>query len=62
MVGTETFLIGGDIVIAVEGIALGAPGAQETIRRRLIEMHRRGNPIHLTVLRGGELLELTGPI
>jgi serine protease Do len=62
MVGTETFLIGGDIVIAVDGIALDAPEAQETIRRRLIEMHRRGNPIRLTVLRGGELLELTGPI
>ena len=62
IVGTGTFLIGGDIVIAVDGIALGAPDAQETIRRRLIEMHRRGNPIHLTVLRGGELLELSGPI
>ena len=62
IVGTGTFLIGGDIVIAVDGIALGAPDAQETIRRRLIEMHRRGNPIHLTVLRGGELLELRGPI
>jgi S1-C subfamily serine protease len=61
-VGTETFVIGGDVVIAVDGIALGAPDAQETIRRRLIEVHRNGNPIHLTVLRGGELLELTGPI
>jgi S1-C subfamily serine protease len=61
-VGTDTLVIGGDVVIAVDGIALGAPDAQETIRRRLIEMHRNGAPIRLTVLRGGELLELTGPI
>ena len=62
MVGTEPLLIGGDIVVAVDGIALGAPDAQETIRRRLIEMHRHGEAVRLTVLRGGELLELTGPI
>jgi S1-C subfamily serine protease len=61
-VGTDTLVIGGDVVIAVDGIALGAPDAQETIRRRLIEMHRNRTSIHLTVLRGGELLELTGPI
>ena len=62
MVGTESFLIGGDIIVAVDGIALGALDSQESIRRRLIDMHRGGDPVHVTILRDGELLELTGPI
>lgn len=61
-IGSETLLIGGDIVVAVEGIGLGAPDAKEIIRQRLVDLHGRGNSVHLTVLRGGQLVDLAGPI
>jgi serine protease Do len=61
-VGEQRLLIGGDIILAVEGIALGTTDAYENIRRRLIELRAGGNPIRVTVLRGGETIELAGLI
>jgi hypothetical protein len=29
---------------------------------RLVDLHGRGNSVHLTVLRGGQLVDLAGPI
>jgi serine protease Do len=61
-IGEESLLIGGDIILAVEGIELGVADAYETIRRRLIELRGGSRPARVTVLRGGERLELAGII
>jgi S1-C subfamily serine protease len=61
-VGDNRVLIGGDIIMAVEGIELGGVHAYEDIRRRLIEVRAGHQPIRVTVLRGGEMLELTASI
>ncbi len=53
-------LLGGDVILAVEGTALGGPRAYESIRQRLIEVRTAGSSVHVTILRGGEVLELTG--
>jgi S1-C subfamily serine protease len=37
-IGQDSFVLGGDIVLAVEGIGIGTPQAYELIRRRLIEI------------------------
>jgi S1-C subfamily serine protease len=61
-IGSDRFLIGGDIILAVEGIALGSADAGENIRRRLIELRADRAPVRVTVLRGGETIELAGLI
>jgi len=61
-VGDDRLMIGGDIILAVEGISLGADDSYESIRRRLIEVRAAGHPIRVTVLRGGETLELAGSL
>ena len=53
-------LLGGDILLAVDGIGLGAPG----YRKRLME-HLGGlapaSVVELSVLRSGEQLQLRAP-
>jgi S1-C subfamily serine protease len=61
-VANEEFLIGGDVILAVDGIAVGGSEAYESIRRRMIELRATGNTVHVTLLRGGEVLEVAGPI
>jgi S1-C subfamily serine protease len=58
MIGEHRLLVGGDIILAVEGIGLDAPEAYESIRRRLIENRAAQQAIRVTVLRGGETIEL----
>jgi serine protease Do len=53
-------LLGGDVILAVEGIRIGAPDSYERIRARMIELRGAGGTMHVTVLRGGETLELAG--
>ncbi|MFH1815166.1 MAG: trypsin-like peptidase domain-containing protein [Pseudomonadota bacterium] len=60
-VGDDHLLLGGDIILAVNGIGVDDPGAYENIRRRLIEM-RAGGDISVTVLRAGETVELTATV
>jgi S1-C subfamily serine protease len=55
----EQLLIGGDVIVAVEGITLADPDAYERVRRRLVEVRTSGDLIHLSVIRDGELNELT---
>lgn len=52
-IGDEQLLIGGDVIIAVEGIALAEPDAYERVRRRLSELHASGGVMHLSVMRNG---------
>ena len=61
LVGGEQLMLGGDIILAVEGVTLETPNAYDTIRQRLIAARTGNSEIHLSVLRSGEKLELTGP-
>lgn len=58
-IGDEQLLIGGDVIIAVDGIALGDGDAYERVRRRLMGARTSGSPIRLSVVREGLLIELT---
>jgi S1-C subfamily serine protease len=56
--GDDEFLLGGDVILAVEGIDVGEPDAYDSIRRRMSELQAAGGTVHVTLLRGGETLEL----
>lgn len=58
----EELIVGGDIVLAVEGIALGTPNAYENIRERMIDIRDRNSPLRVSVLRAGVIVDLTGNI
>jgi serine protease Do len=60
MVGDEEVILGGDVILAVDGIALGSPNAYETIRRHMAAARAGGGTIRVTVLRDGEITELSG--
>lgn len=62
VVGGEELVLGGDIVLAVEGIALGAQNAYEKIRKRMIEVRLQSGTLRVTVLRAGTIVELTGAV
>ena len=53
VIAGEQLTVGGDIVLAVEGIALGEQNAYENIRRQMIEIRDRNGSLRLTVLRAG---------
>jgi len=57
-VGDRTILLGGDVILAVEGIEMSRAGFA-AIRRRLSEL-REGEPFRVQVLRGGRRTELMG--
>jgi len=61
-IGEESLLLGGDVILAVDGIGLGGAGAYESIRRRLIEVRAGGGGLRVWVLRSGETIELTGAV
>ena len=62
VIGGEEMIVGGDIVLAVDGIALGEQDAYESIRKRMIEIRDHSGPLRLTVLRAGTIVELTGAV
>jgi serine protease Do len=62
VVAGEGFIAGGDIVLAVEGIALGAQDAYQQIRKRMIEVRDQNGSLRVTVLRGGAIVELPGTV
>ena len=53
----EPLILGGDIILAVEGVALSDPDAGERIRK-FINALTPGSNLHVTILRGGERVEL----
>ena len=61
-IGDEALLVGGDIILAVDGIGLVDPGAYEAIRLRLIRLQASGGSVSVTILRGGQSIELTGSV
>ena len=62
VIAGEELIVGGDIVLAIEGIALGGQNAYENIRKRMIEIRDQNGSLRLTVLRSGVSLELTGAV
>jgi serine protease Do len=62
VVAGEELIAGGDIVLAVEDIALGAQDAYEAIRKRMIEVRDQNGPLRVTVLRAGDIVELSGTV
>jgi S1-C subfamily serine protease len=57
----EQLVLGGDVIVAVQGVAFGGADAYENIRRRLSAIPPGGS-IRLAVLRRGEIVELSGAI
>ncbi len=57
----EDILLGGDIIIAVQGIPLGAAFENVGRIRDAVAIVPPGLPVQMTVLRDGERLELSGP-
>jgi S1-C subfamily serine protease len=58
--GDESVVLGGDVVLAVEGIAIGSPQAYEKIRQCLIAARRDSRAVRISVLRDGAAIELSG--
>lgn len=57
-IGDEQLLIGGDVIIAVDGIALAEPDAYERVRRRLSDVLASGGVMRLSLMRDGVLTNL----
>ena len=56
----EPIVVGGDIILTVQGIPVGAGVAEyEKIREALVQLPP-GAPMNITVLRAGQVMELTG--
>jgi S1-C subfamily serine protease len=62
VVAGESLIAGGDIVLDVEGIALGAQDAYEAIRKRMIQVRDQNGSLRVTVLRAGAIVELSGTV
>jgi S1-C subfamily serine protease len=56
-IGTEEFLVGGDVILEVQGISFADADARERIRAAL-SSQAPGKPLSVIVLRGGRRLEL----
>jgi serine protease Do len=60
-IGGEELIVGGDIILSVEGIQVR--GASDLIKiREAMNRLRPGQPFKATVLRAGRVLELTGQV
>jgi S1-C subfamily serine protease len=57
----QELVVGGDIILSVEGIPVGNTDALKQIRQRLNALSP-GSPFKVSVLRKGQVLELTGKI
>jgi S1-C subfamily serine protease len=55
----QEIVVGGDIILSVEGVAIGKADSLAQIRHRLNSL-APGSPFKVTILRRGQVLELTG--
>jgi serine protease Do len=60
-VGGEQFVLGGDIILAIEGVPADSGASMMKIRDHLATL-KPGAPITATILRKGRVLELTGVV
>jgi serine protease Do len=58
-IGEDDLIVGGDIILEVEGISLAGPEGYVLVRRRVRNLPP-GEPITITILRAGLRLKLTG--
>jgi len=58
-IGGQQIAVGGDIILSVDGIAVGSDDNIEKIRNRLAA-EPPGTPFKMKVLRAGKVIELTG--
>jgi serine protease Do len=58
-IGDEELIVGGDIVLAIQGISLAGPSGLVTARQKVAELNA-GESATVTVLRGGQTITLTG--
>jgi S1-C subfamily serine protease len=58
-IGGETFVVGGDVILDVQGLPITGRSSYEAIQERLSRLHP-GMPITITVLRDGRRVQLTG--
>ena len=56
-IGEDDLIVGGDIILAIQGISLAEPSGLVTVRQKLTELHP-GDPAEVTVLRGGKTITL----
>lgn len=61
MVGEAKFVLGGDIILSMQGISLAEEHGYERSRAALAAL-KNGETLHFTVLRAGERLELRAPV
>jgi S1-C subfamily serine protease len=59
--GDESLLLGGDIILSLQGVVLARPLAYPELSRRLRTLRGR-EPLTVTVLRGGRRLDLSAPL
>lgn len=59
VVAGDTFLVGGDVILSVEGISIAEADSAPRIREKLAT-RKPGAPVSVVVLRGGRRLELQG--
>jgi S1-C subfamily serine protease len=57
----EQLVVGGDIILSVEGIPVGQATSLVQIRQRMNSLPA-GSPFKVTILRKGQVLELTGKV
>lgn len=61
MVGEDRFTLGGDVILAMQGISLAEERGYEQARAALAGL-QEGDMLHFTVLRAGRQLELRAPL
>ena len=55
----KEMVLGGDIILSVEGVAATNPANMKKVRDHLATL-KSGQPIKATILRAGRIIELTG--
>lgn len=60
-VGEEAFILGGDVILAMQGISLAEENGYARARTALATL-KDGEILHFTVMRAGKILELSAPI
>ena len=60
-VGEEAFILGGDVILAMQGVSLADEHGYERARAALAAL-KDGEVLHFTILRAGKRLELRAPV
>ena len=61
VVGEDTFVLGGDVILAMQGISLAKENGYVTARAAMAVL-KDGDTLNFTVLRAGKVLELSAPV